>query len=633
MSNRHGQAHRGGDGSHARLTCEPCRERKVKCNRAFPSCNRCTRLGFTCAYRSRITHRASQSAVISQLQKRIRETEALLAPQLTGANMDLFNDNFMPLPSTSPSFTTPTSPGPTLSLSPTATGKPLTDRDHVPVTADYNLAWLSSTTFDDSQSLVPTTVDMDMALAMELEPIRSDHPQQQSWPRSTGDWFATGTPESTQSSTPAHSISAKDLQDLHGVYFNHIHSVMPIINSNRFYQALQETPDAVAVKSVSYAIALLATTVPETPASLKKPCYALTKHYVDECELDDGFNPSWCMNFLQALLLLTRFEINNRSCARAWLTLGRAIRLAKIMRLDQMDSVGLPREPNISLPEIQLPATHDVVELEERRRCFWALYILEGLACIYTGSPGLLHDYKQLQVALPSPGDLDADFKQASLPNIDQVQSISRPELLTPFSGLVLTVSILRKVFEHTEQAAATDRVESQWSSPGFWDRHYSLLKLIRIRETLIEPMTLPRALYSDPVAFNVYLVFHAVKVKLYEAAIQEGERQDLPPTTVAANEDQLIANALKIATAVRSSWGHQRFSCDNSSLSGAFVGWPLYIAIKALSRSTLPDHKQSRAPTVQMLHDSLDDVELSDGPWHRLLSQCPSPRPWKYYP
>ncbi|KAF1934913.1 hypothetical protein EJ02DRAFT_416557 [Clathrospora elynae] len=630
MSNRHGHA---SDGSHARLTCEPCRERKVKCNRAFPSCNRCTRLGFTCAYRSRITYRASQSAIITQLQERIRETEALLAPQLTGANMNLFNDNFMALQSTSSSFKSPTSPDPTLLVSPTAsTGKPLTDSDHVPVTADYNLAWLAGTTFDDVQSLIPEAVEMDMSMGMELVPIRSDHHQRQDWPHSTGDWFATGTPESSQSPTPAASISAKDLHELHRVFFNHIHPVMPIINSSRFYQALQDAPDAVAVKSVSYAIALLATTVPETLPSLKKPCYALAKHYVDECELDDGFNPLWCMNFLQALLLLTRFEINNRSCARAWLTLGRAIRLAKIMRLDQIDSVELLSEPNISLPEIQLPATNDVVELEERRRCFWALYILEGLACVYTGAPGLLQDFKQLQVALPSPGDLEPDFKLASLPIIDQVQSISSLDLLTPFCGLVLTVSVMRKVFEHTLQAAPADISESQWGSPGFWDRHYSLLKLIRVRETLIEPMTLPRALHSDPVAFNVYLVFHAIKVKLYEAAFEEGERQDLPPTTVSASEDQLIANALKIATAVRSCWGHQRFSCDNSSLSGAFVGWPLYIAIKALSRSTLPDQKQSRAPTIQMLHDSLDDVELSDGPWHRLLSQlCPSPRPWKH--
>jgi hypothetical protein len=347
-----------------------------------------------CSYRSRITHRATQSAIISELKKRIRETEALLAPQLTGAN--LLNDDFMALQSTSPSFTLPTSPDSTLSLSPAACAeKPLTDSVNVPVTADYNLAWLASTTFDDVQSLVPATVDMDMGISMELAPIRPDHHQRQDRSQSTGDWFGSGTIEPSQSSTPpAASIYAKDLHELHQVFFDHIHSAMPIINSTRFYKALQDSPDAVSVQSVSYAIALLATTVPETDASLKKPCYALAKHYVNECEMDDGFNPLWCMNFLQSLLLLTRFEINNRSCARAWLTLGRAIRLAKIMRLDNMDGVGLFGESNVSLPEIQLPATHDVVELEERRRCFWALYILEGLAWVYTGAPGLREDSK-----------------------------------------------------------------------------------------------------------------------------------------------------------------------------------------------------------------------------------------------
>jgi hypothetical protein len=88
--------------------------------------------------------------------------------------------------------------------------------------------------------------------------------------------------------------------------------------------------------------------------------------------------------------------------------------------------------------------------------------------------------------------------------------------------------------------------------------------------------MSLSRTLSADAVAFNLYLVFQAVNVKLYEAAIEEIERQDLPFTALDANMEQLTANALKIATVVRSNWGHQRFSVS-PPLYSFCLGHPFY--------------------------------------------------------
>ncbi|KAL4796578.1 hypothetical protein BDV19DRAFT_360636 [Aspergillus venezuelensis] len=33
-----------------RLTCDTCRERKVRCDRVWPKCGRCVRLGEACGY-------------------------------------------------------------------------------------------------------------------------------------------------------------------------------------------------------------------------------------------------------------------------------------------------------------------------------------------------------------------------------------------------------------------------------------------------------------------------------------------------------------------------------------------------------------------------------------------------------
>ncbi|KAL6154339.1 hypothetical protein ACJQWK_02143 [Exserohilum turcicum] len=605
------------NGSHSRLTCEPCRDRKVKCNRVFPSCGRCIRLGFTCSYRDRISQRATQSAIISHLQERVRKQEALLALQ-SAANKPP-SVTLMTTQAPSPSIT---SPSPHSGPSPSAcVEKQRADSGAGSAMAEYNAAWFAGTTFDDSLGSMPTTIDWDM----EIMSMRPDGAH------ITEDWLASTTSGQPLLSTPPAIIAAKDMDELHAIFFARIHPVMPIINEGQFRKDLQDSPHAVAVQSVSCTAALLATTVPEAQASLKQSCYVLARYYVDQCEAEEGFHPSWCMHFLRALLFLTRFEINNRSCARAWLTLGRAIRLAKIMRLDQIDCANEPLFPNVSLPEIVSPAAQTAVELEERRRCLWALYILEGLASIYTGTPGLL-DESRLQVSLPSPGELDKDFQSSSLPHLGEAHTIAKSEILSPFCGLVLVVSVLRKVIYHTSQPSlpsSTSGFGYSCNLPGFWDRHFSLLRILKVVEALIEPLSLSRTLRSCAVAFNLHLVFHAVKVNLYEAAIDESERQELPFTEIDTNMDQLTSNALKIATAVRSNWCQQRLMCDNLSLSGAFVGWPLYTAIKALSRGASPDQSNPRASAIRILYDSLDDVEPSDGAWHRLLSQsCPSPRP-----
>lgn len=367
------------------IRCEPCRERKVKCNRAYPSCSRCTQLGYSCSYRERVSHRATQSAIISRLQERIRDAEAMLALQSSLSKQSAIptTDDFLGAQNASPPMVS-IHPEPSKTLS-AATGHfvkpPTSSCDDSLVAPDSDTPWLNEYGFGH--------VNLDDMLLLEMDSGVALSPTQQAndWPMTIQGMSFPQVPD------PPSTISEDDLARLHSEFFNHIHSVMPIISKKRFYKHLEGSRDDVAVKSVSYTIALLATTVPEVDEHLRKPCYVLARHYVDECESRDALGSPQRIDYLQALLLLTRFEINNRSCGRAWLVLGRAVRLAKMMRLDRMDCTDdTPCPSSVGLPEIQLLATNDPVELEERRRCLWALYVLEGLASVYTASPGLLDD-------------------------------------------------------------------------------------------------------------------------------------------------------------------------------------------------------------------------------------------------
>lgn len=74
----------GKPGKSGRLACDTCRERKVACNRDYPRCGRCTRLGNPCSYRGRARYRESQADLprqLKQLQDRLSQAEAKLSSQ------------------------------------------------------------------------------------------------------------------------------------------------------------------------------------------------------------------------------------------------------------------------------------------------------------------------------------------------------------------------------------------------------------------------------------------------------------------------------------------------------------------------------------------------------------------------
>lgn len=67
------------------------------------------------------------------------------------------------------------------------------------------------------------------------------------------------------------------------------------------------------------------------------------------------------------------------------MSLGRAIRLGNMMGLHRIDR----SEPMKETSSFQLPLaeTADQVELEERRRTFWVLFIFDAYTSVRTSSP------------------------------------------------------------------------------------------------------------------------------------------------------------------------------------------------------------------------------------------------------
>jgi len=169
---------------------------------------------------------------------------------------------------------------------------------------------------------------------------------------------------------------------------------MPILNKQRFLAEMTRRPLSSPTHSLSYGVALVGSTLLPKYAHLQRTCYSKARELVELCERNEDGAELASLDVFQTLLFIIRYELTSKQLTRAWMTLGRAITLAKMMNLQHMDTATLGGVATWD-PEIQLPPMDDLTSLEEMRRSFWALYIFDCYASIRTRRP---HQLDAVQV-------------------------------------------------------------------------------------------------------------------------------------------------------------------------------------------------------------------------------------------
>jgi transcription factor-like protein len=206
--------------------------------------------------------------------------------------------------------------------------------------------------------------------------------------------------ELSRDSPPEEDISQAELSTLHTNYFDSVYLSFPFVNRDRFAVEHSSSGSSSAASALVYAVALAGCTHSPKDANKRSLCYSLARSHAEKCERDGNLND---IKYLQALILTGRFEAMDRQFEKSWLTLGRAsmvCRLLNMTQMDQSDECGagvqenLNRHQNCKVSRLRLPATEDPVLLEERRRTFWALYILQSYMKTRTGWSCQLGDVK-----------------------------------------------------------------------------------------------------------------------------------------------------------------------------------------------------------------------------------------------
>ena len=191
----------------------------------------------------------------------------------------------------------------------------------------------------------------------------------------------------------------------HNIFFDIVDPILGrMVDRARFQAEAAVFSPPINIQALSHTMAALGALSSNEYASVREMHYNQARELLDLCERQDSGGMLVSINTLQTCVLLALYEFKSPNFARLWMTLGRAIRLSKMMGLDMLDaepsgvSARLPKQP-AQLP-FQLPAASSPVELEERRRTFWILYIFDVSAA--TRSPSAIPAFDATQVT-PSP--------------------------------------------------------------------------------------------------------------------------------------------------------------------------------------------------------------------------------------
>ncbi|KAF3402823.1 Asperfuranone cluster transcription factor afoA [Talaromyces pinophilus] len=625
-----------------RLACDICRERKVRCDRGVPKCGRCARLDYDCNYQGRKRYRAAQADMSRQLSElRTRLCKSFLAQEhlLFGGHVSLFftSTGLSLILFASTTTTTTACPlPPHMDLTwpvPTpperlGTHEGLTQRLQSQVTppmdrAFEGLGMLANLTEDipdfwgvmDSV-LAPdelSTVLADDSTKMQT-PFDGSYPPAANGSSVSPDFGSSISPSTHELEEP---IRMSDLASLHQKYFDIFYPVLPILNPSRFRREWAHDPCSPQIRALSYAVALVGSTVAPEYAHLQSTCYKNARKYIELCERSDDETHITSLNAFQALLFVLRHELTRKHFVRAWMTLGRAVTLAQILNLRHIDKgeaatqrTGPPQDAR----EIKSAwDVRDPASLEEIRRSFWSLYIFESYGCVRTGRPCTLEE-DNLCVFLPSPGELNEAFRPSPMPFISDPTKLAGVSYLTSYAAVIIMVKLARLCFEHV------GILSRSVSDSGFWDRHYRLVKTINDYTAVFQRYLTAKAVREDALAFSLHLNLCATHINLHEAAIHKVEEQDLPKLVSAESRKCSTAAAFKILGAIRMNWPVQRSERDHFSLQATFIGWPISMSLIALSRSLANGDTTpiGIVDSLRLLRAALDQVEEPDWYWHQ---------------
>ncbi|GIK04413.1 hypothetical protein Aspvir_008496 [Aspergillus viridinutans] len=219
------------------------------------------------------------------------------------------------------------------------------------------------------------------------------------------------------------------------------------------------------------------------------------------------------IDIVQAQLLLAVYGILKDDPRKGWSNAGRCVQLVHRMKLDQIDCPSTWQSCQLSK-----------VEVEERRRTFWAVYALDRYANIVYGLPLSLND-RMILTRLPA---TEAAFRgQTAITSefLASAMSQKTKQPLSTYAKSMVIVTILSRCVAHRNQCNV-ERITDP-TSQEFLTRHCELDKILTEEiKTILSCVSTDNEHYNPTYVFIEMLAEAAILVlSTALSSVPEGPR------------------------------------------------------------------------------------------------------------
>ncbi|KAI0842742.1 fungal-specific transcription factor domain-containing protein [Hypoxylon sp. FL0890] len=446
------------------LSCEECRRRKARCDRVRPQCGTCAETGITCVVVDKRPQRGPKKGQLKALRSRVATLERQLTSQLGSFQAHM-----------------------------------------VDIDADADATVSAPSIFDDMDQDINVNMDINLSDIAESEGKLPETPGFTSTtpdPTLIGtDWQENGlvSPGDVTPSKPLDLIPTNLLEglgisdlmwaDLDLLYFDRVHSVLPMIHKRHHFAWAGKEILTPAQVSLRLAMRTIAAAVSTQFRGLSDALYVETRRILETPDMSEQ-GLSWMagnipLEKIQAWLLIAHYEFLCVHEHQAIMTAGHAFRLVQLSRLYDVDMADAPPiEFTAAICSTSpLAPDEDFAEAEERRRTFWLAFSFDRFLNTRNEWPLTLHE-EMICTRLPAP---ETNF-QNSLP----IQMDFLPDALTnsgrsthsPFAECIILATLYGRCMAHRRLSLASSLSGNE--PQEFWTRHEWLATVLEKRTQIL---------------------------------------------------------------------------------------------------------------------------------------------------
>ncbi|THC98944.1 hypothetical protein EYZ11_001581 [Aspergillus tanneri] len=297
------------------------------------------------------------------------------------------------------------------------------------------------------------------------------------------------------------------------------------------------------------------------------------------------------LSICQTWLLIGTYEFRMMCFPRAWVSVGKASRLALMLGLNRLDGMGLGVKQS-------LPPTNDWTENEERRRVFWMAFCVDRYASVGTGWPVLIDD-RDVMTNLPASEEAFINGQPQQTARVTDIASGDDISTLSAFGSVVFMAYLFGRNLTHLHRPDPQDN--EQDLNGLFWQRHRSHDNiLLHFALTMPNHLRLPAGV-RDPNVIFCNMAIHTSTICLHQAAIFKAEKNKISEQITTESKRRCIVAADQITNIMK------MISHIDLTIMNPFMAFCVYIAARVFVQylKSRPDDSAARS-SLQFLFSAL---------------------------